>query len=106
MNKVCGEEYAVFWPRGRRHLPGQPLARRSANLAGKTVAFLWNRLFKGDYIFSLLQERLTTRFPGVRFVDWSAFGNTHGTGERGVLAELPRRFQELGVDAVISGMGC
>jgi hypothetical protein len=106
LERERGEEYAVYWPRGRRHVPLQPLAQRPATLDGKTVACLWNFLFKGDYIFSLLKEQLTAQFPGVRFVDWSEFGNTHGTGERKSLAALARRFQELGVDAAISGMGC
>jgi hypothetical protein len=39
-------------------------------------------------------------------VSWKEFGSTHGSDEREVLASMPRRFKELGVDAVISGMGC
>ena len=46
------------------------------------------------------------RFPGITFVPWSELGTTHGEGEHEVLAGLPHRFAELGVDAVISGMGC
>jgi hypothetical protein len=42
----------------------------------------------------------------VRFVSWREFGNTHGSEEREVVAALPKRLRELGVDAVISGMGC
>ena len=34
------------------------------------------------------------------------FGNTHGSDEREVLEALPDKLRELGVDAVISGMGC
>ena len=106
MSDVGNREYAVFWPRGRRHVRVQPLAPRLETLAGKTVACLWNYLFKGDAIFALLEERLAAEFPGVRFVNWLEFGNTHGSGERDVLAALPRRFLELGVDAAISAMGC
>ncbi len=106
LNTRYRDEFAVFWPRGRRHVPLQPLARRLDTLEGKTVACLWNFLFKGDQVFALLEERLAARFPGMRFVTWREFGNTHGSGERDVLAALPRRFRELGVDAVLSGMGC
>jgi hypothetical protein len=100
------EEFAVFWPRARRHVGVRPLAPRLDTLTGKRVACLWDYLFKGDRVFDLLEERLGAQFPGVRFVSWREFGNTHGTGERAVLASLPARFRELGVDAAISGMGC
>jgi hypothetical protein len=70
------------------------------------VAQLWDYLFRGDKVFELLEEGLKARFPGVRFVSWREFGSTHGGEERAALAELPQRFRELGVDAVISGMAC
>ena len=76
------------------------------SLEGKTVAQLWDYVFRGDEVFPLLEEGLKQRFPGVRFVSWKEFGSTHGSEEREVLASLPRRFKALGVDAVISGMGC
>ena len=34
------------------------------------------------------------------------FGSTHGANERQILADLPAKMESLGVDAVISGMGC
>ena len=45
-------------------------------------------------------------FRSVRFVSWREFGSTHGNQEHEVLASLPRKLRERGVDAVISGMGC
>ncbi|MND03774.1 hypothetical protein D3C83_237550 [compost metagenome] len=57
-------------------------------------------------MFGFIEEGLKARFPGVRFVSWREFGNTHGGEEREVVAALPGKFKELGVDAVISGMGC
>lgn len=98
--------YEVFWPRTQRQAKLKPLAPRLDTLNGKTVAQLWDYLFRGDTVFQLIEEALTARFPSVRFVHWSEFGNTHGSNEREVLAQLPRRFKELGVDAAISGMGC
>ena len=53
-----------------------------------------------------LEEGLKARVPGVKFINWKEFGNTHGADERKILAELPQRLKSLGVDAVISGMGC
>jgi len=98
--------YEALWPRSPRQSKVKPLAPRLATLEGKTVAQLWDRVFRGDEVFAFLEEALKARFPGIRFVSWREFGNTHGSGERAVVAALPRRLKELGVDAVISGMGC
>lgn len=98
--------YEVLWPRSPRQVTKKSLARRLDSLEGKTIAQLWDFLFRGDEVFSALEQELRARFPGVRFIGWREFGNTHGKDERAVVAALPRRFKELGVDAAISGMGC
>lgn len=98
--------YEVYWPRSQRQSKITPLARRLDTLAGRKIAFLWDFVFRGDEIFAVLEEALRARFPGVSFVNWREFGNTHGTDERKVVEALPGRFQELRVDAAISGMGC
>ena len=98
--------YEAYWPRSPRQQRMRALAPRLDTLEGKTVAQLWDQLFKGDVIFDLLEEGLKRRFPGIRFVSWRDFGSTHGGEEKEVLAALPQRLKELGVDAVISGMAC
>jgi hypothetical protein len=98
--------YEALWPRSPRQTRVKPLAKRLDTLAGKTVAQVWDHVFRGDEVFEFLETGLKARFPGVRFVSWREFGNTHGSEEREVVAALPQRFRELGVDAVISGMGC
>jgi len=98
--------YEVLWPRAPRQMQQRPLAPRLDSLAGKTIAQLWDQLFKGDLVFDLLEKGMRERFPGVRFVSWREFGSTHGGDEKAALAALPQRFEELGVDAVISGMAC
>ena len=98
--------YEVFWPRTRRQAKTKPPAPRFDTLNGKTVAQLWDFLFRGDVVFQHIEDALKKRFPDVRFVSWREFGNTHGSDEHEVLARLPERFRELGVDAAISGMGC
>ena len=98
--------YEAYWPRGPRQNKLKALAPRLDTLAGKKIAFLWDYLFRGDEIFDTLAEALKQRYPGVTFVDYREFGNTHGSEERKVVAALPQRFRELGVDAAISGMGC
>jgi hypothetical protein len=98
--------YEAYWPRSSRQQLTRELAPRLDNLEGKTVAQLWDQLFKGDVVFDLLEEGLKSRYPGIRFVSWRDFGSTHGGEERAVLAALPERLKSLGVDAVISGMAC
>ena len=96
--------YEAYWPRSSRQQRVQKLAPRLASLEGKTVAQLWDQLFKGDVVFEHLEKGLKKRYPGIKFVSWRDFGSTHGGKEREVLAQLPQRLKELGVDAVISGM--
>ena len=105
-NSNDGSHYRVVWPRSKRQLQPMPLAARLDTLEGKTIAQLWDYVYRGDEIFDLLEPQLEARYPGVRFVSWREFGSTHGAEEREILASLPQRFKELGVDAAISGMGC
>ena len=99
------EQHAAYWPRSPRQTQLKPLAKRLDTLRGKTVAQLWDYVFRGDEVFSLLEEGLKERYPDIKWVSWKEFGPTHGNEEHEVLAALPRRFKELGVDAAISGMG-
>jgi hypothetical protein len=98
--------YEACWPRSARQQRTRSLAPRLESLEGKTVAQLWDDLFKGDVVFELLEEGLKARFPGIRFVSWREFGSTHGDQEKEALAALPAKLKALGVDAVISGMAC
>ena len=107
MTDISNDGYfEVFWPRSPRQSRIKPVAARLDTLEGKTIAHLWDYMFHGDEIFELLEQGLKARFSGVRFVSWREFGNTHGKNEREVVAALPQRFRELGVDAAISGMAC
>ena len=98
--------YEVLWPRSPRQVELRPLAKRLDTLEGKTIAQLWDYVFRGDEVYAHLEEGLRARFPNIRWVSYKEFGNTHGGEEREVVSALPRRFKELGVDAAISGMGC
>ena len=99
-------QYQALWPRSPRQARVKALARRLDTLEGKTVAWLWDYLFRGDEVFAQLEESIRSRYPGIKFVHWRDFGNTHGTDEREIVAALPRTLKERGVDAVVSGMGC
>jgi hypothetical protein len=96
--------YEVVRPMGERRQAIQPLAKRLDTLDGKTVAQLWDFLFNGDDVFAELEEQLAKQYPNVKWVSWREFGSTHGINEKEILASLPKRFEELGVDAAISCM--
>ena len=98
--------YAALSPVGPRVVPPIAPARRLHNLTGKTIGYLWNGLFRGDEIFPILSELITAREPHIKLVDFRAFGLVFGGNENEVLADLPRRLKELGINAVIAGVGC
>lgn len=104
--KSNGSVYEVVWPCAERRLTVRPLAKRLDTLNGKTVAQLWDYLFAGDEVFSELEQQLRAKYPDVRFVSWREFGSTHAVNEKELLASLPQRFKDLGVDAAISSMAC
>jgi hypothetical protein len=99
-------QYAALWPRGPRQAKVKPLAKRLDTLEGKTVAWVWDYVFRGNEVFEQLEQSLRAKYPGVKFLHWDQFGNTHGSDERNVVANLPQKLRELGADAVVSGMGC
>lgn len=98
--------YEVVWPRAARSMKRKQLAPRLPSLEGRKIAQLWDFLFRGDEVFALLEEGLKARHPDIDFVSWRDIGNTHASDERALLAALPDRLRAMGVDAVISGMGC
>mgnify|MGYP006290619663 CR=1 FL=1 len=98
--------YEALWPRSPRQQRTRALAPRLDTLNGKVVAQLWDELFKGDIVFTLLEEGLKQRFPDVKFVSWREFGSTHGANEKAALEALPEKLRAHGVDAVLSGMAC
>ena len=97
-------DYAVVWPRSAKAVEIKPLAKRLESADGKTIAFLWDDLFRGDEIWPILKGELSNRFANVNFVDHEVFGSTHGDDR--VLSELPGKIKSMKIDAVVSGMGC
>jgi hypothetical protein len=64
----------VFVPNGSdRDSNKYPYARRLADLNGKTIGEVSNRLWASDRIFPLIRELLKQRFPDVRFVPYTEF---------------------------------
>ena len=98
--------YDVVWPGSPRGVQGRRLAPRLDTLDGKTVAFLWDYLFRGDELFPVLAQELEKRFEGIEIIGYETFGNLHGADEKERVGRLPDDLRSRGVDAVVSGMGC
>jgi hypothetical protein len=97
--------YAVVSPEGLHVVPEYPLLRQLDTLADKTIGELWDYRFKGDLIYRTLEEVLSERIPGIKFVRFEVFGNTHGADEVERLAALPTTLREYRCDAVLSAVG-
>lgn len=97
--------YDVVWPLGKKAVGSIVAAPRLDTLESKTIGLLWNYLYRGDRCFAILEELLRERYPGIAFISYVQFGNTHGKRETEVLDALPERLAEFGCDAVLSGMG-
>ena len=106
MTDTKNAQYEALWPRSPRQAKVKPLAPRLSTLEGKTIAWVWDYVFRGNEVFAQLEDSLKARYPGVKFINWSEFGSTHGSEEREVVATLAQKLKTLGADAVVSGMGC
>lgn len=98
--------YEVVWPSGKRMETGSSFAKRLDTLEGKVIAELWDWVFKGDQMYEIWRRELKKLYPTTKFVHWREFGEIHGANEHAVLAALPQKFKEHGVDGVIVGVGC
>jgi hypothetical protein len=99
--------YDVVWPLGRAHVTEIRPSDRPADLSATRVAFVWDYLFKGDQMFTAIQEHLSARFPGAGYAGYAEFGNIHGSDqeEQANLDALPARLRAARVDSVVIGVG-
>ena len=97
--------YRVVWPLGKSTSKARPLSPRLPDLSGKTIGELYNQLFKGDVLFSEIKKIFKQKFPGIKFVDYTNFGDIHGRHETAVVKALPELLSKHGCDAVISAVG-
>jgi hypothetical protein len=97
--------FGVVWPGGRSMASGVLPTAALGDLSGKTIAFVWNDLFRGDEIFAMVREKVSARFEDVRFVGPREFGNITGPDEQGVAERLPDALLQYRVDAAITGVG-
>ena len=105
MSKQQEPRYEVLWPLSRRAVKHTKAAPRLPDLNGKTVAELWDVIFRGETIYPLVREYIQARFPRVKFVGHAEFGNFHGAREHEVTATLPAKLRAHKADAAIVGIG-
>jgi len=97
--------YEVMWPLARKRITQRAEVAALTDLSGKTVAQVWDRMFRGEEIFAEMREHLSAQFPGIKFIPHERFGDIHGPDERAVVAKLVSRLREFGCDAAIVGIG-
>lgn len=97
--------YRVVWPLGKLTYQPVNLKPRPADLDGITICELSDYGFKAEIIFPLIRDLLKKRYPDIKFVEYTKFGNTHGAQEDEVIASLPEKLKAYGCNAVISGVG-
>jgi len=101
------QSYAVVWPRGNSIEKQSHLAKRLDTLEGKSIGFMWNGVFFGDKMASVVKKELGKRYPRSKFTIFEVFQITHGKGDVAkVIASSPDKFKQYNCDAVISGVGC
>ena len=77
------------------------------DLNDRTVAHVWDFAFKGDEMFSFVSDELRRRFPRVRLIDHEVFGDNYRAADPEAADKaLARKLRDMGVDCVISSMGC
>jgi hypothetical protein len=97
--------YKVVWPLGKTLTQTIKLAPRIPDLNNKTICEVSDYGFRGEAIFPLVREALSRKYPGIRFIEYTNFGNTHGAQETEVIATLAEKLHQYNCDAVISGVG-
>ena len=97
--------YEVVYPLGKSTNNEEPVASRLSTLDDVTIAGLSNHKFGSELTFEVLEKALIRRFPRLKILSHTEFGNTYGRSESEVIKALPGKLKTLKVDAVISGNG-
>ncbi len=98
--------YEVLWPLGRSTIKEIDAEPRISDLSKATIAHLSHYGFRHDEMMPVIEEVMTARFPGIKFVGPDEFGNIHGPRHgKDALPVLPAKLKEMGVDGVITGIG-
>jgi hypothetical protein len=102
-----GTLYDVVYPLGKTMIKEIPLALRLTDLRGKTICALSNYVFQYKITFPALGELLQKQYPGLKFISYSEFPDTHDESAAGkkAMEALASLLGQKGCQAVISGNG-
>lgn len=99
--------YKVVSPKGVAAARDRSVQPSLPTLNGKVIAELWDYSFRGDETFPVIEEEIKKIYPEARFIHYDYFGNFHDPAkEAEMMAALPKKLKEAGVDAAIVGNGC
>lgn len=99
------QRYKVVWPLGKFVSPPIDPAPALLDLNGKTIGEIWDGVFRGDQIYSIINRELRKQFPSIKIVDHKAMGGSHGVGAKEHLDNLSNLLRQYGCDAVVSAVG-
>jgi hypothetical protein len=97
--------YKVVWPAGKLVYQPVTLKPRPSDLNGITICELSDYGFRAEEIFPIVRESLLKRYSGLKFIEYSSFGNIHGPQEIEIVAGLAEKIKKYRCDVVISGVG-
>jgi hypothetical protein len=103
------EKLAVVCPAGAAAVKVSAIAPRLDDLNGKTIAEVWNGVFKGDITFPVIRKLLQAKFPGIKIIPYTEFYHQPGSDvpahQRELAREIVATARRHGCDALISGNG-
>ena len=103
------EKLHVVSPAGLQAVKQSGAASRLDTLEGKTIAEIWNGVFKGDVTFPVIRALLKKKHPGLKIIPYTEFPHAPGSDnparQRELAREIAALVKEKGCDAVILGNG-
>ena len=81
------------------------LATRSG-LIGDRIGFLWEKIFRGNEIFPILEIKISERFDKVELVGYENFGSTVGHYSFITLTNISNYLKKIQINAILPGIGC
>jgi hypothetical protein len=95
--------YEVVYPLGRRADKRKARAARPRALDGLRIGELSNHKFDSEFTFEVIERALLKRYPTIKFVSHTQFGDTYGPRESEVIGTLAENLERFECDLVISG---
>ena len=102
-----GALYEVVYPLGKTVTKRIPLAPRLTDLRGKTICAVSNHVFQYKITFPALGEVLQKQYPGLKFIPYTEFPDSHDETPAGhkAMQGLANLLSQKGCQAIISGNG-